>query len=301
MSSPDLFIAIPTWNSGLFLDHCLSQIKATCGGVRYEIGVLDNGSTDATVEIARRHGCRVKVHEYLLPDALNVLVNWSRARYTLFIHADTILLNPRWFDLCASRLTGSNALISPEDIGCGPYSRPFGRGKPESSFMLFRTADLLRIRYTRWVRRFRLRMPQRVVNFFSPSVTHYLPAELAKHGLSWVPMKVLTSRHLDEPIYHPDDSTECWTDELGHLEYGLGNFYSIDGEITHYHNWYERLLDNEHAKRKPDQSGIPLDYIGQRTRKFLADLSEGKVALPSADQPMREPALIPRRAEVAAK
>jgi glycosyltransferase involved in cell wall biosynthesis len=293
MASPELFIAIPTWNSALFLEPCLKQIEATCRGVHYQVGVLDNGSTDATVSIARHHGCKVAVHEYALPDALNQLAWWSRSPYTLFIHADTILLNPQWFALCKSKLTGANALLSPQDIGCGPYTRPWGKDRPESSFMLFRTPELRSLRNIRWVRRFRLRLPQRVVNFYSPSVTHYLPAELEKRALSWVPMKVHTSRHLLEPVYSPRPDVRCWAEELGHLEYGLGNFYSVDGVITHYHNWYERQLDNEHVKRKPDEALIPLDYIGQRSRQFLADLASGNVGLPGTDEPEREPKALP--------
>ena len=243
MKAPDLFIGIPTWNSARFLEPCLRQIEATCGSIRYQVGIVDNVSTDATVAIARAHGAWAEVRESSMPDALNRLVSRSRARFTLFMHSDTMLLDPEWFPRCTARLTGTTALLSPQDIGCGPFTRPWGKGMPESSFMLFRTPDLLRMRTVRWVRRFRLRMPQRVVNFYSGSVTHYLPAELARLGLTWEPMKVHTSRHLAEPIYAPAPDVECWTDELAHLEYGLGNFYSVGGVITHYHNWYERAVE----------------------------------------------------------
>jgi len=293
MTKPDLFIGMATWNSARFLEACLAQIEANCRGLRYQVGIVDNGSTDATLAIAEAHGCRVEVRECVFPDALNRLVSWSRGHFTLFMHSDTMLLNPDWFSLCTSKLTGANALISPQDIGCGPFTRPWGKGMPESSFMLFRTADLLRMRNVRWVRRFRLRVPQRVVNFYSNHATHFLPEELAHRGLSWVPMKVHTSRYVPEPLYRPDPDVKCWADELAHLEYGLGNFYSVDGTFTHYHNWYERLLDNEHSKRQPDRSGIPLDYVGQRSRQFLADLAAGRVTLPDVAMPEREPAAIP--------
>lgn len=295
MSRQDLFIGIATWNSGRFLEACLNQIEATCAGLSYQVGIVDNGSTDATVSIARAHGCRVEVRTCYFPEALNTMVSWSRAPFTLFMHSDTILINPDWFSLCTGKLTGINALISPQDIGCGPFSRPWGKGMPESSFMLFRTPDLLRLRYYRWVRRFMIRMPQRVVNFYHGHVTHYLPGELERRGLTWVPMKVHTSRHLSEAVYTPSTDVKCWSDELAHLEYGLGNFYSIDGAFTHYHNWYERLLDNENSERQPDQAGIPLDYVGQRSRHFLGDLSDGKVAFPDINMPEREPKEIPVR------
>jgi glycosyltransferase involved in cell wall biosynthesis len=287
-----LFIGIATWNSARFLEPCLSQIEATCTGMQYQIGVLDNGSTDGTVALAKSRGCKVEVRETSFPDALNRLASWSRAPFTLFMHSDTMLLNPDWFRICTAKLVGCNALISPQDIGCGPFTRPWGKGMPESSFMLFRTADLLRMRNIRWVRRFRIRWPQRIVNFYSQHATHFLPAELERRGLSWTPMKVHTSRHVAEPLYIPADGVKCWAPELAHLEYGLGNFYSIDGVFTHYHNWYERLLDNEHSARQPDQSGIPLDYVGQRSQHFLDDLRSGRVTLPDISAPEREPAAI---------
>jgi glycosyltransferase involved in cell wall biosynthesis len=289
---PQLFIGIATWNSARFLEPCLAQIEATCSSIKYEVGIVDNGSSDGTVSLARSHGCKVEIRESLFPDALNRLVSWSRAPFTLFMHSDTMLLNPDWFRICSAKLVGPNALISPQDIGCGPFTRPWGKGMPESSFMLFRTGDLLRMRNIRWVRRFRLRLPQRVVNFYSNHATHFLPDELQRRGLSWLPMKVHTSRHVGESLYMPDPDVKCWAPELAHLEYGLGNFYSVDDVFTHYHNWYERLLDNEQSRRQPDQSGIPLDYVGQRSRHFLDDLRRGDVKLPDVSAPEREPAAI---------
>jgi len=82
---------------------------------------------------------------------------------------------------------------------------------------------------------------------------------------------------------------------LGVLEYGLGNFYSVDGVITHYHNWYERIFGNDTNASKLDYCGIPRDYLVERTRKFLEDLRSGSVALPDVTEPEREPVAIPFR------
>ncbi|MBC7605025.1 MAG: hypothetical protein H7255_20505, partial [Ramlibacter sp.] len=147
----------------------------------------------------------------------------------------------------------------------------------------------------RWVQRFKMKLPQRIMNFYSANVTHYLPGELQARELTWMPMKVHTSRHLAQPVYEPREDARCWVDELATLEYGLGNFYSVDGEITHYHNWYERQLDNEHVKRQPDKATIPLDYISQRSKQFLRDLSAGTVGLPDAQIPERVPMELPLR------
>ncbi len=42
--TPDLFIGITSWNSALFLPHCLEAIRATTAGVATKVVVLDNCS-----------------------------------------------------------------------------------------------------------------------------------------------------------------------------------------------------------------------------------------------------------------
>lgn len=178
----DLFVGITTWNSELLLAHCLRSIRRTTDSLRVRIGVVDNMSTDRSVEIARDMG--VQVHEERCSQAigLNRLLAMSDAKHTLLIHSDVILLSSDWYATCSRHLTGTVALVSPEDIGYGPLTRPYGAGKPESRFMFFDT--------------------QKAMRAFTP---------------------------------------EYWSEDLGHLRYGMGNFYSVDDQITHYHNWFDRV------------------------------------------------------------
>jgi glycosyltransferase involved in cell wall biosynthesis len=295
-----LFIGIPTWNSERFIKTCIESVLRTTANQPVEIVLMDNGSRDGTVSIARDLGCRVVVAPSSLPDALNALVQLSSSEYTLLMHADTILLADNWFDLCCSKLQGNTALVSPQDIGCGPYSRPWGSGKPESSFMLFRTRMLKDIRITRWVRHFRLPWPQKIVDFYTHNVTHRIPEHIARRGLRWEMMQVHTSRRTELPIWQPSFEPICWTDELAYLEYGLGNFYSLDGTVTHYHNWFERLLvevGDDSSKADLKQGGIPSAYINVYTRRFLHDYTEGKIGIPiPAEYPERTPVVLPTRA-----
>lgn len=288
----DLDIGIPTWNSSLFLECCLQQIKRTCQHLRYRITIIDNASTDDTCRIARSHGCRLWVKRQSMPDALNQLTKRSSARHTLFLHADTVLLHPDWYALTSARLEASTALVSPQDIGCGPYSRPRGIGKPESSFMLFDTRRLHQLYKRRWVRRLRLPFPQRYVDFYSGSVTHHIPRELQGKGYRWHAMQVHLSPQEPEPVFHPDRRHGCcWSESLARLRYGLGNFYSVDGVVTHYHNWYDRILGEHHEADAPRGDGIPAAYIAERTRVFLRDYANGAIQIPSplsAEQPPQE-------------
>ena len=54
-----LSVVVITFNNADTLDRCLSAVDWAD-----EIVVLDSGSTDATVEIAKRHGARVDVHPF---------------------------------------------------------------------------------------------------------------------------------------------------------------------------------------------------------------------------------------------
>jgi len=225
----ELFVGITSWNSALFLPHCIQAVRSNTRDVRTEIVVLDNLSEDGSAAIARAHGTNVIEERCTQPDALNRLFLLSRSRYTLLMHVDVILLDPRWFDLCRSKLGKNTILVSPQDIGCGPFTRPWGRDMPESSFMFFDTAGARKLRQTRWVRRFRLPYPAQRIDFYPRHVTHHLPWRLAERGLRWHAMKVHTSNRLTEPIWQPESRPMCWSDELACLQYGLGNFYSVDG------------------------------------------------------------------------
>jgi glycosyltransferase involved in cell wall biosynthesis len=291
---PELFIGITTFNSGLFIGHCLDSLMKTTRGTHRRIVLCDKFSSDGTAAIARKAGAEVVSSAASQADAYNILFSMSRSPYTLIIHADTVLLSDKWFELCKSRIRDNVALVSPHDIGCGPYTRPFGAGMPESSFLFFDTKKILKARITRWHRRLGVPLPQRCVDFYGSHITHNLPAHLRRAGLSWFPMEVHTSNKVSEPIYVPDFKPNVWSDELPYLEYGFGNFYSIDGVITHYHNWYERRIENTavsdpRATTEKDGKGFPLGYIKAGTEAFLRDHSSGNLSLPPAVPSARKP------------
>ncbi|HWT38046.1 MAG TPA: glycosyltransferase, partial [Paraburkholderia sp.] len=57
MTQPTLGVAIITKNAARRLDECLRAVAFAD-----EIVVVDSGSTDATLDIARSHGARVLTH-----------------------------------------------------------------------------------------------------------------------------------------------------------------------------------------------------------------------------------------------
>lgn len=284
--SSQLFVGVTTWNSELLLPLCLDSLLRTAPDA--EVVVLDNMSVDNTTQIAHGFGARVVVKRCGQADALNELVDLSLKPYTLLIHADVVFMSPHWLGLVLSKLKNEIALVSPEDIGCGPYTRPWGKEMPESSFMCFVTEHLKRMRERRWYRRFRIPYYRNRFDFYGDHVTYNIPEKLARAGLRWLPMSVHVSNRLEQPHYAPDFELPNWHwhPELGHLQYGLGNFYSLDGVVTHYHNWYDRRvdetkLDDPQATLEMNGEGLPVAFLKSYTTNFIKDYWNGELAIPA--------------------
>lgn len=293
MKNMDLFVGITTWNSESFIGHCVSSIMKSTADLKCHIVVLDNNSTDKTTEIAAEAGAYVQIQRCAQGDALNTLVSQSDARFTLLVHSDVVILANDWFTECVKELDSKTILVSPEDIGCGPYSRPFGKGMPESSFLFFDTELFKKTHLVNWRKRFGLPLPRRVIDFFGPHITHNLPERLRQNGFGWKAMNVLISPTTESPIYQPAFTPDIWTDELAFLRYGLGNFYSLNGKITHYHNWYDRIDMNVDASSiktvGKEGKGFPAAYIKAYTDNFLKDYSQNNLRLPLSIPPQRVP------------
>lgn len=294
----DLFVGVTTWNSEIFLESCLQSIRQTTRDLDVRIGVVDNCSTDRSVEIASDLGAEVRIEHCSQAIALNRLLSMSDASHTLLMHSDVVLLSPSWYQICVRRLTHKVALVSPEDIGCGPLTRPYGADKPESCFMLFDTAKARRARTWKWIRRRGLPWPIVHLDLEDYYVTHDLPQTLGTRGFTWCPMKVHASPHDPSCAYHPQFTPEYWSEELATLRYGMGNFYSLDGHFTHYHNWFDRVPRDvpvdSFETTEGDGKGLPLAFLSLGTRRFLEDLNSERLLLPDVDEPQRQPRVVPR-------
>jgi glycosyltransferase involved in cell wall biosynthesis len=280
--SRSIFVGITSWNSQLFLPHCLRSLTETTQGQDISICVVDNNSTDDSVAVARSFGVEVIQMVCTQPQALSFFINRSRADYTLLIHADVILIDPRWPSLCMDKINESVVLVSPEDIGCRPMTRPFGLNKPESSFMFFTTKLIKQCRHLVLFPTRKSFIPRYEFDFNGHHLTHDIPATLSRHGFRWFAMNVLTSNDVSEPLFRPSKPPTVWSDELMYLRYGLGIFYGIDGIITHYHNWYDRISTRSHTStatvdRKKD---FPVEFIHDYTTRFLSDFQQNRLDLP---------------------
>jgi GT2 family glycosyltransferase len=95
---PEASVVIVTWNGRAYLDACLAGIAAQ-QGITPETIVVDNGSTDGTVEHLRRHFPWVRV--VALPEnrgfagGNNAGAREARGEFIAFLNNDTIA-DPTW-------------------------------------------------------------------------------------------------------------------------------------------------------------------------------------------------------------
>jgi glycosyltransferase involved in cell wall biosynthesis len=88
-----LSIVIPTLNSSETLDDCLSSIiAAEIPNERFEILVVDGGSTDATLEIARGHSAKILIcRERGIGPARNLGLRNAKGEIVCFTDSDCIV------------------------------------------------------------------------------------------------------------------------------------------------------------------------------------------------------------------
>jgi len=85
-----LSIIIPTLNEERLLPALLSSIELQCFQ-DYEVIVADAGSEDGTLDIAKKHSCRIVVGGRLPAIGRNNGAKVARGKYLLFLDADVIL------------------------------------------------------------------------------------------------------------------------------------------------------------------------------------------------------------------
>lgn len=93
----DVSIVIVNWNTSDILRDCLSSIFEQTYNIEYEIIVVDNASTDGSVEMVRREFPQVVLIENSgnrgFAAANNQGIAVAKGRYVLLLNSDTIVLD----------------------------------------------------------------------------------------------------------------------------------------------------------------------------------------------------------------
>lgn len=86
-------IIIPTYNEEKYIGNTLLSIKKQIlpRNVSVEVIVVDGKSTDNTVKIAKKYGCKIIVKKSNIAQARNIGVDASKGEFTLFLDADWII------------------------------------------------------------------------------------------------------------------------------------------------------------------------------------------------------------------
>ncbi len=94
---PDISIVFTNWNTREYLRNCLRSVYEKTGGVTYDVIVVDDGSTDGSVEMLRKEFPEVHriVNERNLgvAKAYNRGVAQARGRYVQMLNTDMLLIN----------------------------------------------------------------------------------------------------------------------------------------------------------------------------------------------------------------
>jgi GT2 family glycosyltransferase len=91
----DVSICMVSLNCWNVIEPCLRSLRASTGGVTYEVIVVDNASTDRTPELLAQHFPEVQVvrnqRNVGFTIATNQGIRASRGRYILWLNTDTVL------------------------------------------------------------------------------------------------------------------------------------------------------------------------------------------------------------------
>ena len=101
MNNPEISIVIRTLNEAVHLPSLLSSIKSQKCKFSHEVVLIDSGSTDNTLEIAKKFDCRIthiKKKDFSFGRSLNRGIDFSNGKYLVFISGHCVPQNEKWLE-----------------------------------------------------------------------------------------------------------------------------------------------------------------------------------------------------------
>ncbi len=124
MDKPFFSVVIPAWNEQELIGDCLRSVfLQTVPKSSYEVIVVENNSSDKTIQVAEKHGARViREPEQGIVYARIRGVNEAKAEIIVFTDADSIV-PPFWLERIAEAYKGKNVVAVGGTIDFEPKVR----------------------------------------------------------------------------------------------------------------------------------------------------------------------------------
>ena len=138
---PYVSIIIPTYNASKYLKTCLDKISTqTYPKMQYEIIIVDGGSTDNTISIAKRYKTRLFFNQYKDAESGKAIgIESSKGDVVALIDADNELAQKNWLESMVQPLIEDKKIFGVES----PLLVKKGDSYLNQYFSLLRIADPL--------------------------------------------------------------------------------------------------------------------------------------------------------------
>lgn len=146
MAPPLLSFVIPVRNDAARLETCLASIRADAGLTPVEIIVADNGSTDASADVARANGATVlSLPSRPVSEVRNAAARSAQSDYLAFVDADHHL-GSGWIAAALESLSDDRVSVAGAE-----YHAPRDGTWVQRAYDLFRDHEALGPRVVDWL------------------------------------------------------------------------------------------------------------------------------------------------------
>lgn len=229
--SNGISIVIRALNEEALLGTCLEAIDCQQVDRPVEVILVDSGSTDGTVEIAKAHGCRIVTlprQQFSFGRALNLGVAQARHDMVVSISAHCVPVGRAWL----------SDLVRPLVQGMADITYGAHRASPES-----RTSE---------------------INYFATKFcgsSGPVTSPLMNNGNAAFHRSLWCSHAFDEELPAQEDIAFC----LWHMRHGKARLHFVaEALVTHHHN------DRNHVLYRRLFREMAVEFhLGQRKRRHL--------------------------------